>query len=139
MRAGKCVIGGRINSLNEGTLKLVFQDGELHKGSEHRHSCGGKVSLITMPKGTVNAGVILACNKCNWRHAFDPEMLIDGTIAKAGHHRLLTKLFGNGWDHERAFYCIVCLEVSITRTEEKCAGCLAKEEAHTDLPDDMKK
>jgi len=135
----KCVIGGRLNSMFEGSLKLVFQDGELLKNNEHRHSCGGKVTLITMPKGTINAGAILACNKCNWRYAFDPEILIDGTIAKAGHWRLLEKLFGNSRGNERSFYCTICMETVIPRTDEKCEDCRSKEAIHADLPDDLKK
>lgn len=126
MGSGKrCVIGGRLNSMFEGTLKLVFEDGQLQKGSEHHHSCGGRVSLITMEAGTINAGIILTCASCNWRYAFDTGMLTDGENAQAGHHRLLDKLFG--YQHERSYYCTVCLNKKIKFEDEKCEECKSRE------------
>lgn len=129
----KHVIGGRLDEMFEGELKLVFQNAQLQKSHEHRHSCGGKVALIVMEAG-INAGAILTCSHCHWRKSFDPKLLNIGR-----HSELLGKIFRINRGSELTYYCGSCKEIVIEPTEEKCAGCLAKEAAHIDLPDDMKK
>ncbi len=129
----KRVIGGRLREDSEGELKLIFQNGVLQKSHEHRHSCGGKVALITMEAG-INAGAILTCSHCHWRTSFNPKLLNSDQRLE-----LLRKIFTKSRESEITYYCITCMVSTLTETEEKCAGCLAKEAAHSDLPDDMKK
>lgn len=129
----KRVVGGRLREESEGELKLVFQNGVLQKSHEHRHSCGGKVALIVMEAG-LNAGSVLTCSHCHWRLSFDPKLLTTDRRIE-----LLRKIFAKSRDSEITYYCIVCTDVAIGEKEEKCAGCLAKEAVHIDLPDDMKK
>lgn len=129
----KRVVGGRLREESEGELKLIFQNGVLQKSHEHRHSCGGKVALIVMEAG-LNAGAVLTCTHCHWRTSFDPKLLDSDRLME-----LIRKLFAKSRGSELTYYCGSCKEIVIEPTEEKCAGCLAKEAAHIDLPDDMKK
>ena len=129
----KHVIGGRLNEMFEGELKLVFQNAILQKSHEHKHSCGGKVALIVMEAG-LNAGAVLTCSHCHWRTSFDPKLLSTGR-----HSELLGKIFHLSRSSKIIYYCITCMNVAISDDEEKCSGCKEKETVRADYPDDIKK